>query len=955
MNKRHELQALVQLLNPHIIGICEVKPKNSRYKVSPNELKLENFDIFHNLDQEGRGIVLYTHHSLKAESYSLGTDFKEYVSAQINLKNKDSLLITVVYRSPSSSAANNDHLNTLLNEIGNNGATHKLTMGDFNYGAIDWENNICEAPTDSAPYTFHQTVLDNYLFQHQREATRVRPGQTPSVLDYILTNEEGMVSDVSTRAGLGKSDHSVLNFTFNCTAQLECSTVRRFKYYAGDYEKLKSFMGETTWMEGMENANVNQAWEMFRDRLNQGMEKFIPRTSSNKNPKMRQRKIWMDGNTLDKVKRKNRLYRKWLETRLDEDLQIYRKANNQARQACRRATYNFEKDVATKAKGNPKHFWKYVQSKLKTKIGVATLTRVDGTKTTSDEEKAQELNDFFSSVFTREPSNHLPQMEDIEGIAKLEGINVTPESICNIIKKLKINKTPGPDGLHPRVFVELADVICTPLHKIFVKSMEESELPQDWKIAYVSPIHKKGARDQANNYRPVSLTSISCKIMETIVRNHIMYHLEQEKLLHSSQHGFIKGKSCITNLLMSLDDWIQALDEGKDIDVIYMDFMKAFDSVPHKRLLVKLSRYGITSKLLKWCESFLLNRRQCVVVNGQKSQWADVHSGIPQGSVLGPLMFIVYINDLPDVVNTAIKLFADDTKIYTTTDRSEELQQDLDNLQNWSNIWLLKFHPEKCGVMHLGRTNDRKDYTMESQLGTISVKKSESEKDLGIHVDSALNFRYHIAQATAKANRIAGLIRRSFECLDLETFNKLFTSMVRPHLEYGNSIWCPYKIRDIEAIEAVQRRATRQLPGMKDLSYEERLRKLKLPTLVYRRARGDIIEVFKHVTGTYKLESPFFQLNTDSITRGHNYKLKKERARLDLRKYFFPHRVVNLWNQLPQDVVNAPTLNSLKNRLDYLWRNADFKYDYKADPYSPPPPGTRQNTRSEAFRPVDRH
>ena len=227
-----------------------------------------------------------------------------------------------------------------------------------------------------------------------------------------------------------------------------------------------------------------------------------------------------------------------------------------------------------------------------------------------------------------------------------------------------------------------------------------------------------------------------------------------------------------------MDEWTDILDAGGTIDVCYMDFMKAFDKVPHRRLITKLHNHGIQGKLLDWIRSFLEHRQQRVVINGQYSTWSNVTSGIPQGSVLGHLLFVIYINDLPDTVLSQVFLFADDTKMYhPIQDASDRhtFQEDIPKLQEWADKWLLRFHPDKCELMTIGSDTPTEHYTMYSEdKGLISMANVQSEKDVGVIFDLNMSFREDINSRATKANNIMGIIRITYTYLDIESFKLLF-------------------------------------------------------------------------------------------------------------------------------------------------------------------------------------
>jgi len=318
-----------------------------------------------------------------------------------------------------------------------------------------------------------------------------------------------------------------------------------------------------------------------------------------------------------------------------------------------------------------------------------------------------------------------------------------------------------------------------------------------------------------------------------------------------------------------------------------------------------------------------------VKVGQEYSERKNVMSGIPQGSILGPVLFTVFINDLPEVVSSATKVFADDTKVYNSPDNSNILQEDLNKLKAWSDLWQLYFNTDKCKVLHIGKNNPLKDYYMKLGDNQVRLGDCESEKDLGVTFDMNLNFDVHIQNAINKANMMLGIIRRTFVYMDEESFLLLFKSLVRPHLEYGNIIWCPFLKRQSAAIERVQRRATKLLPNLKELSYPERLTALRLPSLKARRVRGDLIQTFKIFNQIDNVDiNNFFVINPNDKTRNSVDKIFIQHSRTNTRKFCFSNRVAPLWNKLPKDVKLAPNLNKFKNLIDEQKVLKDIWYDF---------------------------
>ena len=417
------------------------------------------------------------------------------------------------------------------------------------------------------------------------------------------------------------------------------------------------------------------------------------------------------------------------------------------------------------------------------------------------------------------------------------------------------------------------------------------------------------------NYRPVSLLSVILKVMENIIRDKIAGHVSTWGLLTERQHGFIPKRSCLTNLLAFMDEITSRLENGERVEVCYLDFHKAFDSVNHRLLVGKLRAFKISPRALLWIEEYLTDRTFLVKTEGASSKPGPVCSGVPQGSVLGPLLFVIYIDDLAQKLSNPSFFFADDVKIIGSNIHTD-LQRDLDEVTKWSREWLLPLNTSKCRLLTHANfpVAQRTVGNSQTQLAT-----TEEMRDLGVLMHNSFQPGKQCQLAAAKASKALFLIRRTVASRAPEVLLPLYKALVRPHLEYCIQAWAPVLVRDKKLLETVQRRFTRMFPNLRSLPYEQRLSALNLFSLTRRRLRGDLIETFKILKGFSQPGRRLFSPSINPNLRGHQYKLAKPRAQTKIRANYFSLRVVNAWNQLPQETVSAGSVAKFKERLDAVW------------------------------------
>ena len=471
---------------------------------------------------------------------------------------------------------------------------------------------------------------------------------------------------------------------------------------------------------------------------------------------------------------------------------------------------------------------------------------------------------------------------------------------------------------------------------LFNVSMASGMLTTDWKKSIITPIFKKGDKSSVNNYRPIALTSIVCKLMESIIKDKLLSYLSNNDLIYSKQYGFLPMKSTNAQLLRYFNDISSHMLNGCQVDSIYLDFSKAFDSIVHNKLLFKLEKYGVTGNLLVWLSFFLADRLQSVKVSDNYSDWSPVLSGVPQGSVLGPVLFTIYINDLstscPDL--EWLYLFADDAicfRVVRSLSDCDIFQKSLDSVAAWSNLWQLALAADKCQIISFGYHKSSIVYNY--SVNSIPLLRVNNVLDLGVRFSQDLSFSLHIKAICNKARRKASIILNCFKSKNKVTLFKAFTVFVRPILEYCSNLWCPFRKSEIDLLESVQRRFTKRLNGMSGLQYSNRLKLLGAESLERRRIKNDLCMYYKIIFGFVDLPVENFFCFRNGITRNNGVCIYKGSFRSNAERYHFNNRCINCWNSLPFSVANAPSPLTFKRCLEGIdfrkfLRSAHDSHDY---------------------------
>ena len=840
------------------------------------------------------------------------------------------VLIVLVYRPPHIDMQLLIQLNELLDRIYD--STREIcVIGDFNLPGIAWNNVNATRNATSHEKEFYNMFNDMGLTQIVRFPTFL----SGNILDLILLTEEDRYAGLEYSQPFPKCGHVVIKFEYIYNS-VEREAASRWDWSRGDYPAISEAYYEEDWDYEFSHLSFEQKCTRFCEFYTDTIRTHIPHVSNR-----RQRQPpWLRRVPRRFIIERNETWKKLLECRRKHGRhgQGYRSALNEYRAccrsydvACKSERSKYEYSLLIRSKYAPKAFHSYIGRGRKSLPTTGPIKNDSGSLVVENHGMSEIFADSYFSVYTNAvPDNPSPHQTCPQTTNE---ITFSATELRSRLKRLKIDKAMGPDMIHPRVLRSCADAISIPLVKIMTQSFEMARLPNVWKTAAVIPIHKGGDRNSALKYRPVSLTCLPCKVSEEFVVDALTEHLEENEILSNVQFGFRPGRSVTDQLLLAYDMVTRGYDQGDMVNVILLDFAKAFDKVSHDILLEKLFQLGIRGALLGWIRSFLSDRKFYVSVHGSHSSLRDVTSGVPQGSLLGPVLFLVFINHLCHDLNSAAFLFADDLKLISRTGKTRcdgitLLQQDLNIVNARAKSWGLPFNTEKCVSLRFCRkTSANLDATPpQYRIGGVTIKNEDSGRDLGVVVDNELKFHEHTTQANAKSRGALHNLLRSTINRSPEFIKELIMTYTRPVLEFGSVIWNAGFVGDTTRLESLQRQATRRVTGLGDLPYDERLQCLNLFSVKGRLLRADMIQCWKifHDKAPFQPED-IFRLEIRQ-SRGHPYRIFKERFVTEARKRFFTCRVVNDWNGLPASVVTTPSIDKFKSSLAGHLGNRLFEY-----------------------------
>ena len=931
--------------NQLFIGLSETWLKNHK----DAELEIEGYTLFRcdssrKKSRRGRetgGTAFYVRDDIAISFEPIVKYASESVQLICLYSKAENLAVACLYRQPDDSihghpSTPNDFkaaLNRLvscLSEI--SPAPDIILGGDFNLPHISWPEGTPSrgASLDGKLMLNHLNEMCNDLLLNQVITTPTH--KDGNVLDLVFVNNRSLVHSTNILPVLqSTSHHSIVQITTTYKAEPvpsgnprpKPSMFQALNYFHKDVDwtNLEDLLDKIEWEANFKDKTPDEKLDFIYTKCHEASISCVPErvlTEEIKSTRAKRARKALANRRRRIVKRLITVKSPATRDKLSaEMIDIEKKLQKSYRES---EIYMEEKAVEA-IKENPKFFYKYTKKRSKCATKIGPLLNELGQLTNNSKEMAELLSKQYSSDFSK-PTSSVSDPSTGAG-TKLSDIQFTKDDMESVIDELRCTAAAGMDGFPAILLKKCKAQLALPLTLFWRSCLDDGYIPPRLKKSIITPIHKGESRAATVNYRPIALTSHLIKLFEKILRRHIVKFMDENNLFNSNQHGFRSGKSCLSQPLEHFDQILDLLEEGGNVDVIYLDFSKAFDKLDFKIVLGKIKSMGIEGRVFNWIQSFLTNRTQQVSVDGTLSDPAPVISGVPQGSVLGPLLFLILIGDIDDEVTEAIiKSFADDTRAMKgifTNDDVATLQLQLQKIYKWSDKNNASLNDKKFEGMRLGPNSTIKEETSYSTPSGKLIEMKETVKDLGVLMSDDCTFSAHIAKVIEKAKNMASWVLRTFRTREAKPMLLLFKMLILPILEYCSVLWSPQEVGNIQKLDNIQWSYIRKISSPADKNYWTRLRSFKLYSLQRRRERYRIIYIWKVLEGHVPnvnnkiISTPHARLGRKCvIPRVPNGKLGK------IREASLAVHGAKLFNVLPKPLRNLTgvKLDSFKSALD---------------------------------------